>query len=85
MKNLLDINAYAQVALRKRLELRPVRLKYRLPERPRRALGLIKIDGEVFRNDKISRATFMRISLPVWATILFSCLCAPGQNFRCRV
>ena len=48
MADLMDIHSRAQAEMRKRYELKPVSLKHPFPERPLRALGLMKIDGEVF-------------------------------------
>ena len=69
MKNLKDIHAIAQAHLKQHFHLEPVALKHRMPVRPRRALGLVHINGEVFHSEKISRMVFLRISLPAFVTI----------------
>ncbi len=69
MASLLDIHSVAQEQLRQTFTLDPVTLKHPLPERPGRTLGLVKIDGEVFSSEKISRAVFLRIYFPVYLKI----------------
>jgi hypothetical protein len=69
MASLLEIDAVAQAELKKHCSLQPVNLKHALPERPFRTLGLVKIDGAVFSADKLSRAVFLRISLPCYLRI----------------
>jgi len=64
-----DLHPIALEELKKRVPLKPVALKHPFPERPVRTLGLIKIDGEVFSSEKLSRAVFLRVSLPVYATV----------------
>ncbi len=66
MANILDIHGFLISDIRKRLTIEPVALKHPLPERPRRALGLVHIDGDVYSSKKLSRAVFLRIKLPVY-------------------
>ena len=55
--------------LRKYFTLETVRLKYPFPVRPGRALGLVKLDGDVFSTDKLLRVVCMRITLPVFMKV----------------
>ena len=64
MKNLMHIHEYARESLRKYFKLAPVTLKHPFPERPLRALGLMKIDGEVFQSEKLLRVVFIGRSSP---------------------
>lgn len=66
MGRIQDIQSIALEELKKRFSLNPVFLKYPLPERARRTLGLIKIDGEVFSSEKFSRVVLMRVTLPFY-------------------
>ena len=66
MARLREIQTIALAELKKRFALNPVSLKYPLPERSIRALGLIKIDGEVFSSEKFSRIVLMKVSLPFY-------------------
>ena len=69
MKSLMDIHSIVQEELRKRYMLEPVKLKHPFPERPVRALGLMNINGEVFRTDKLLRVVFIRPDLPVYFSV----------------
>jgi len=69
MDNLMDIHTIAQTELSKRFNLEPVKLKHPFPERPIRALGLMKIDGEVFSSEKLSRVVFIRPQLPFYFAV----------------
>ena len=69
MSRLMNIHPLVQAELRKYFELKPVRLKHSLPERPVRTLGLMRIDGEVFSSDKLLRAVFIRPQLPVFFAV----------------
>ncbi|MEI6126640.1 MAG: hypothetical protein WCQ99_08840, partial [Pseudomonadota bacterium] len=64
MKTLQDIHPDVLSELRQHISLSPVSLKHPFPERPARALGLIKLDGEVFSSEKLLRIVCMRINLP---------------------
>lgn len=66
MTDLMDIHHTVQAELHKRYRLEPVALKHPFPERPVRALGLMKIDGEVFSTDRLLRVVFIRPRLPVY-------------------
>ena len=50
-------NVHSEVAngLNKHFPLQKVQLKYPFPVRPPRALGLVKLDGEVYSTDKLQR------------------------------
>ncbi len=69
MSRLMNIHPIVQDELRKFIELKPVVLKHPLPERPVRALGLMRIDGEVFSSEKLLRAVFIRPQLPVFFAV----------------
>ena len=64
-------NVHSEVAsvLNKHFPLQRVQLKYPFPVRPRRALGLVKLDGEVYSTDKLQRVVCMRITLPVYMKV----------------
>ena len=63
MARLDDIHLIAHEKLQKRFSLNPVSLKHPLPERSLRALGLIKIDGEVFSSKEFLRVLLMNINV----------------------
>lgn len=69
MTDVMDIHSLAQVELRKRYTLQPVSLKHPFPERPPRALGLMRIDGEVFSTDRLLRVVFIRPQLPFFFAV----------------
>ena len=69
MASLRDIHPIAQAELTKKFTLNPVSLKYPFPERPPRTLGLVKVDGDIFSSDKLSRAVFFRLNLPVYMAV----------------
>ncbi|MBN2105869.1 MAG: hypothetical protein JW832_00475 [Deltaproteobacteria bacterium] len=69
MSTLMNIHPIVQEEIRNYFDLKPVQLKHPLPERPGRALGLMKIDGEVFSSDKLLRAVFIRPQLPVFFAV----------------
>lgn len=58
----------------------PVTLKYPFPVRPPRMLGLIKFDGQVYSSEKITRAVFMQIALPVFMKV-FSTFISPKIEY----
>ena len=66
MGRIQEIQSIALEEVTKRFPLTPVSLKYPLPERAKRTLGLIKIDGEVFSSEKFSRVVLMRVTLPFY-------------------
>jgi hypothetical protein len=49
--------------LKKQFSLTPVDLKYPLPERPLRSLGMVKIDGKVLSSDEFLRVLVMNIRI----------------------
>ncbi len=69
MANLMDIHSIVQAELSRRYRLEPVVLKHPFPERPVRALGLMKIHGEVFSTDRFLRVVFIRPQLPVYFAV----------------
>ena len=64
-------NVHNEIAhdLKKHFPLQEVQLKYPFPVRPRRVLGLVKLDGEVYSTDKLQRVVCMRITLPVFMKV----------------
>jgi hypothetical protein len=66
MGRIHEIQSIALEEVKKRFSLNPVSLKYPLPERAKRTLGLIQIDGEVFSSEKFSRMVLMRVTLPFY-------------------
>jgi len=69
MESLKDIHPIAIAKLKKSFTLNPVPLKYPFPERPARALGLAKVDGDIFSAEKFSRVVFFRLDLPVYMAV----------------
>ena len=69
MADLFDIHDIAIERIKKRVSLEPVDLKYPFPVRPPRMLGLMKIDGEVFSSDKMSRTVFLKVGFPFYFTV----------------
>jgi hypothetical protein len=51
------------------MPIEPVQLKHPFPVRPKRMLGLIRFDGQVYRSEKITRAVFMQIKMPVFMKV----------------
>ena len=84
MKTLQDIHAEALSELRKRISLSPVSLKHPFPERPARALGLVKLDGEVFSSSKLQRIVFLRINLPFYFKV-YSTFIRPKLEYNLPV
>jgi hypothetical protein len=58
----------------------PVALKYPFPVRPKRMLGLIRFDGQVYSAEKITRAVFMQIQLPAFMKV-FSTFISPKIEY----
>ena len=69
MSNLKEIHTVISAELNKKISLQPVTLKYPLPERPRRALGLVQIDGDVFTSENFLRVVLLRVNLPVFLSV----------------
>ncbi|MFC1670924.1 hypothetical protein ACFL20_11075 [Spirochaetota bacterium] len=69
MTNLFDIHDIAIEQIKKRVSLEPVNLKYPFPVRPPRMLGLMKIDGEVYSSEKMSRTVFLKVGFPFYFTV----------------
>jgi hypothetical protein len=69
MTSLRDIHPVALAELRKRVALNPVSLRHPFPERPSRALGLVKVDGDVFSSEKLTRVVMFRLNLPVYMAV----------------
>lgn len=69
MSSLKDIHTIALAEIKKRFNLNPVRLKYPFPERSKRTLGLVRVDGEVYSSEEFSRVVFMKIDLPVYMCV----------------
>ena len=62
MGALANIHSEIVDGLKKHFNLDQVQLKYPLPVRPIRMLGLIGMDGEVYSTDKLLRISCLRIS-----------------------
>jgi hypothetical protein len=58
-----DINDIAYEKVKNSFSLQPVSLKYPLPERSARSLGLIKIDGAAFSSQELLRALFLTVNV----------------------
>lgn len=69
MTSLRDIHPIALAELKKRHTLKPVALKHPFPERPIRTLGLVKVDGEVFSSEKLTRVVMFRLNLPAYMAV----------------
>jgi hypothetical protein len=69
MASLRDIHPIVLAQLKKSFTLNPVPLKYPFPERPGRTVGLVRIDGEVFSSEKLSRVVLLRIDLPFYFAV----------------
>jgi len=63
MARLKDIHSVTLEKLQKQFSLNAVELKYPMPERPLRTLGVVKIDGRVFISDEFLRVLIMNITL----------------------
>ncbi len=74
----LQKNGIAQ--LRQAMQAAPVALKHPFPVRPRRMLGLIKFDGQVFSAEKLTRAVFLQITLPAFMKV-FSTFISPKVEY----
>lgn len=61
---LIDIHRLFLRKLLERHKLRPVALKHQFPERPLRALGLLKIDGAVYESDAFLRVMALTTKFP---------------------
>jgi hypothetical protein len=66
---LANIHSEISSGLKKHFKLDQVQLKYPLPVRPIRMLGLLGMDGEVFSTDKLLRISCLRISFPVFVKV----------------
>ena len=69
MGSLTDIHSVAIEELKKKFSLKPVQLTHPLPERPKRTLGLVQMDGDVFTSDKFTRVVFLRINFPIYLKV----------------
>ena len=78
-----DINKLQDTAIarmQQAMQVAPVALKYPFPVRPARMLGLIKFDGQVFSSEKLTRAVFLQITLPVFMRV-FSTFISPKIEY----
>lgn len=69
MSSLVNIHSEIVGGLKKHFALERVQLKYPLPARPMRMLGLVRMDGEVYGTDKLQRIACLRIALPVFMKV----------------
>src|SRR3989338_7240223 len=67
--SLMEIHNVAKKRLSEEFSLNPVQLKYPFPERPPRMLGMIKIDGDIFRSQEFSRFVCLRIDFPFYLKV----------------
>lgn len=63
MKRLHDIHRIAFEKIQNQFKLTDVTLKHPLPERSRRMLGIVKIDGNVYDSSIFSRALFLKATM----------------------
>jgi hypothetical protein len=80
MGSLRDIHSIALAELKKRFSLNNVALKYPFPERPKRLLGLVKVDGDVFSSERFSRVVMLRVSMSFLRTV-YSLFVRPRIEF----
>jgi hypothetical protein len=66
--------------MQKAMPTTPVTLKFPFPVRPRRMLGLIKFDGQIYSTEKITRAVFMQIKMPAFMKV-FSTFISPKIEY----
>ena len=69
MNKLSQIHSEIAAGLEKHFPLDRVQLSYPLPVRPRRMLGLVRMDGEVYATEKLMRAVCFRIRFPLFLNI----------------
>jgi len=69
MGSLRDIQTVALAEIKRRFSLNPVRLKYPFPERSKRTLGLVRVDGDVYSSEQFSRVVLMKIDLPFYLSV----------------
>ena len=63
MIRLDDLHLIALEKLQNRFSMTPKDLKYPLPERPLRTLGMVRIDGKVFNSEEFLRVLILNITL----------------------
>ena len=80
MKSIDQLQSGAISLIKQTMPLTPVQLKYPFPVRPGRMLGLIKIDGQVYRSKKFNRAVLMQIHFPVFMKV-YSTFLAPKIEY----
>lgn len=80
MNGIHELQKHGITQLQQTMQVTPVALKYPFPVRPARMLGLIKFDGQVYGSEKITRAVFMQISLPVFMKV-FSTFISPKIEY----
>lgn len=69
MGSIRDIQTVALAEIQKRFSLNTVRLKYPFPERSKRTLGLVRVDGQVYSSEQFSRVVLMKIDLPFYLSV----------------
>ncbi len=80
MRSITELQGEALSLMKKAMPLTPVALKYPFPVRPRRMLGLIKFDGEIYCSEKLNRAVLMQIHFPVFMKV-FSTFISPRIEY----
>ena len=68
-EDLMDIHEIAEKELGAQIDLEPVTLKFPVPVRPKRALGLVTVDAKVFSSEQLSRFVLLKIDLPSFVSI----------------
>ncbi|MCP4714890.1 MAG: hypothetical protein GY868_07225 [Deltaproteobacteria bacterium] len=84
MPDISEVHSVFVRELKKSLNLETVALKHRLPVRPPRTLGLIRLDGEVFTAEKLLRVVCLRISLPCYMNV-YSTFIRPAAEYSLPV
>ncbi|MCX5896475.1 MAG: hypothetical protein NTZ51_11700 [Proteobacteria bacterium] len=69
MAHLRDIHTVALAEIKRKFSLNQVSLKYPFPERARRTLGLVKVDGEVYSSEQFSRVVLLKIDFPFYLAV----------------
>jgi hypothetical protein len=80
-EELINIHSFFLSRLNSRYQLRQIALKYPLPERPRRTLGIIKMDGAVYESDKLLRVMVLTSSFLVSSRCSRSIFLGPRPEF----
>ena len=80
MTDISTVQKNAIKLMQQAMPIEPVTLKYPFPVRPRRMLGLIRFDGQVYSTEKITRAVFMQIKMPAFMKV-YSTFISPKVEY----